>query len=94
MCRASRQLASDQEVLAGQQMARRNGMQEVSGLDAAHEDDQTYGKENPVQDMKASVILAVSAQFRLRSTENSGLSQLTGTKSGDALWLLENNSAV
>lgn len=52
MCWASLHLACDQEGRARQQMARWSGMQEVSGLDAAHKDDQTYGKENPVQDMK------------------------------------------
>lgn len=65
MCWASPNLASDQEGRAKQQMARRSGMQEVSGLDAAHKDDQTYGKENPVQNMKWSIIFAVWAQFRL-----------------------------
>lgn len=44
MCWASRHLASDQEGLARQQMARMSGMQEASGLDTAHEDGQTYGK--------------------------------------------------
>lgn len=91
MCWASRHLASDQEGLVGQQMARMSGMQEVSGLDAAHKDDQTYGEENPVQDLKTSIF---SAQFRLRSPENAGLGQLTGTKSGGVLWRLGNNSAV
>lgn len=89
MCWASRHLASDQEGLAGQQMARMSGMQEVRGLDAAHEDQQTDGKENLVQDMKVLCL-----QSQLRSTENSGLRQLTGTKIGDVLWLLENKSAV
>lgn len=77
MCWASSHLASDQEGWARQQMARRSGMQEVSGLDAAHKDDRTYGEENPIQDMKWSNIFAVWAQFSLTSTGNSG--QITGT---------------
>lgn len=78
MCWAIPRLASDQEGWARQQMARRSGMQEVSGLDAAHKDDRTYGKENPVQDMKWSIIVAVWAQFSLTSTGNSG-TMITGT---------------
>lgn len=57
-------MASDQEGLAGQQMARMSGMQEVHGLDAAHEDQQTDGKENPVQDMK---VLCLQSQLSLGS---------------------------
>lgn len=50
-------------------------MQEVNGLDAAHKDAQTCGEGNPAQDVKGSIILAVSAQFRLKAPEKSGLSQ-------------------
>lgn len=37
-------LAPDQKGQAGEQMAKRGEMQEVSGLDVAHTEDQTYGK--------------------------------------------------
>lgn len=79
MCWASPRLASDQEGRARQQMARRSGMQEVSGLDAAHKDDQTYGKENPLQDMKWSIIFAVSGSVYAHIRGNSGFGQITGT---------------
>lgn len=47
MCRVSQHLASDQKKgQAGEQMARRGEMQEVSGLDVAHSEDQTYGKQD------------------------------------------------
>lgn len=76
MCWASPHLASDQQGRARQQMARRSGMQEVSGLDAAHKDDRTYGKENPVQDMKWSIIFAVLAQFMLTLEKTLVLARL------------------
>lgn len=65
MCWASLHLASDQEGWARQQMARRSGMQEVSGLDAAHKDDRTYGKENMVQDMKSGLSIVSRLQETL-----------------------------
>ena len=44
MCWVSQHLASAQKGQAGEQMARRGEMQEVSGLDVAHGEDRTYGE--------------------------------------------------
>lgn len=61
-------------------------MQEVSGLDAAHKDAQTCGEGNPLQDMKGSIIVAVSDQFRLKAPEKSGLSQNNSVCSAEKNW--------
>lgn len=37
-------MVPDQKGQVGEQMARRGEMEEVSGLDVAHGEDQTYGK--------------------------------------------------
>lgn len=42
-------------------------------LDAAHKDDQTYGRENPLQDIQYKHSLCSLSSVRLRSSENSGL---------------------
>lgn len=64
-------------------------MQEVSGLDAAHKDDRTYGRENPLQDLEGSSIVAAWAQFSLQEP----------FAPSEAQWkrysgFLENNGAV